>query len=94
MQRFPGINISGLGYEIANRKCDIWSYNVIIIHVGTNDIHSRTIYQLYCFYKSLLYQIRYHNFSAKILMSAIIPRWCDFAISQQKVVLVNNMVKN
>ena len=26
-------------------------------------------------------------------MSAIIPRWCDFAISQQKVVLVNNMVK-
>ena len=92
VQKFPGASISGIGYYISEGICDVISYNVIIIHVGTNDIRLRSIHQITIFYKALLYQVRYLNKDALIIMSAILPRPVDFNFSQSKVVQVNRIL--
>ena len=88
VQAFPGIDVPHLGYLISEGSCQVAFYDVIIVHVGTNNVHKHSIYQVNCisrhFYISWGFTIKKH-----LVMSAIIPRPFDFMKSQDKVIIIN-----
>jgi len=88
VQSFPGINISRLSYKISKGLVDL-SAELVILHVGTNDISGcLTEKEIKASYNDLISAVRKRS-SARVLVSAIIPRPIDFDATGERVKNVN-----
>jgi lysophospholipase L1-like esterase len=69
--------VGSLTHKVKSGKVIIKPYNVILVHVGTNNIHLNSIQAFKSQYHHLLSTITNKNPHAKLLLSAIIPRPVD-----------------
>ena len=53
------------------------NFRLIILHCGTNDVHSKTVEEILDLISETIIAIRQKNFVCKIAVSAIIQRQCD-----------------
>lgn len=66
----------------SGRATQIYHKKAIIIHAGTNDIHSMDVQEMLQDLKNLIDAIRFWPPDVKICVSGIIPRPCDFNRTQ------------
>ena len=94
VESISGANIYTIHLFLKDNKACIKKYMHLILHVGTNDIgnglSSKLITQYYC----NLLELITHNFSIKIIMSAILSRPIDFDRTKQLVIETNNCLAN
>ena len=64
-------------------RARVSSYKLIILHIGTNDLESRSSQDILTLYHDLLAVIRSQNKQTKIAFSAIIPRPKDTAAQDE-----------
>ena len=88
VQSFRGDTISKLTRKIEH---NVLPYDFIIVHVGTNVIHNRASFDdIIKDYYNLIATIRVKHSSVQIIVSAIIPRPCDYYESDTMVRAVNS----
>lgn len=89
---FPGFTISKMMGECLRNK-DLQSClckkTVVIVHVGTNDIHKLDSGQIVSNMNNLFFQIKEINRHIQIMYSAILPRPCDCDAINVKVKQAN-----
>jgi lysophospholipase L1-like esterase len=91
-----GANIETLRNVVKHKKfydIDFYSFDLCIIHVGTNDIDDQNLFMLKE-YKELIYHIRKCNHSIRIIISDIVPRPCDFYYTAANISYINNALKS
>jgi lysophospholipase L1-like esterase len=90
VESISGANIYTIHQFLKDNKARVIKYTHLVLHVGTNDIGnglcSKIITQYYC----NLLELITHNFSIKIIMSAILSRPIDFDRTKQLVIETNN----
>ena len=89
-----GATISGLSYQLLQSDINLLNYRIIIIHVGTNDVRQREMYEIECHYKALIYQIHHINKEATIILSSVLHRPVDFHSTESKVIKINQCLKD
>lgn len=92
LQAFKGASIRNIIDNITNGVINL-HFNVIIIHVGTNDIYRLHLNEFEFLYHKLITSIRQVNVRAKVILSAILPRPVDFRETKHLIILVNNLLK-
>ena len=86
MQCFSGDRIAQIANKISYGTAVLDPCDYVIIHVGTNDIGDGVPYQSIIFdYGNLIGIIRQKKRGMNIIMSAIIPRHKDHAISDPMI---------
>ena len=77
VQSCPGLTLNRLLYQIKMGKMATTNFRLIILHCGTNDVHSKTDEEILDLISETIIAIRQKNFVCKIAVSAIIQRLCD-----------------
>jgi len=92
---FSGATIVYLLERLAspNSEIDLRRYELIIIHVGSNDIDNGSINYFLADYKMLINHIRNANPICKIIISAVIPRPRALWKTTQDTVRANQLLK-
>ncbi|MES9902601.1 MAG: SGNH/GDSL hydrolase family protein [Sedimenticola sp.] len=93
---FPGRTIGGLAREVSSSKSlqrDIESANIVIVHVGTNDIFNLHFEDFPSALNNLFGVIRNVKLNVKLCYSAILPRPVDLRQSKSLVINANNRVR-
>ena len=85
----PGATIGQITSYISQHKRTLIIFDKIIVHVGTNDIHS-TEDQFRAAYCNLISLIKQTCPLSLIAMSAIIPRCVDYEKTFKKTISVNS----
>lgn len=80
--------LHGMGRKWLNHK------QIVVIHVGTNDLFTLTPEQIFDDLKRLVQEIRRWSTPRFILFSSIIPRPKDFWTTFEKTLAVNKMIKS
>ena len=75
VQSCPGLTLNRLLYQMG--KMATTNFRLIILHCGTNDVHSKTDEEILNLISETIIAIRQKNFVCKIAVSAIIQRLCD-----------------
>lgn len=70
----------------------IYDKDIILVHVGTNDVYTSTLEQMMKEMKLLTDWIHRRNPKAKLFLSAILPRPRDFWTTQPKIIDFNRAV--
>ena len=85
VQAFPGMTLQTLLNKLLNNVIKVSDFRIIIIHVGTNNIHdvSITAERFIILIKEIVQIIRLRNPSALIAVSGLVPRPCDRGTNQQ-----------
>lgn len=100
LQALPGYTIARTIDAIAFGNIGVSEYEAILVHMGTNDIPpkkdrftgkitTQPIKQVVDLYNQLISTIRRFNPQCYIVVSGIIPRPVDFAVSHYRVTQVN-----
>ena len=91
IQSFRGDTISKLANKIFSKVAKLLPYDYVILHVGTNDIGNRAPFDnIIKDYANLLGIIRKLHPTVQIIVSAIIPRPCDYDVSDPMVRDINS----
>ena len=79
VQAFPGMTFQTLLNKLLNNVTKVSDIRIIIIHVGTNNIHdvSITAERFIILIKEIVQIIRLRNPSALIAESGLVPRPCE-----------------
>ena len=75
---FPGTTIQRLTSKIKRQPNLVRNATFVLIHVGTNNVHSHTPAEIRRLFELLVDQIVVVVPNARIMISAILPRLCDF----------------
>ena len=99
----PGFTIRRLTDHIAFGRVQVSEVSALLIHVGTNDIPAsrsavpggavKSFSVLQAEYKALLDVVRAHNSQCPIIVSAILPRPVDHALTWFRVEQVNDRLR-
>ena len=90
----PGDRIAQIGNKIDNGISVLSPYDYVIIHVGTNDIGDRAPYHsILSDYDNLIGIIRKKKRDINIIMSAIIPRPKDRALTDPMIGQINGYLQ-
>ena len=91
VQFFRRDTISKSANKITSKVAKLLPYDYILLHVGTNDIDNRAPFMnIIKDYANLLGIIRKLHPNVQIIVSAIIPRPCDYEVSDPMVRKVNS----
>ena len=94
LQPYPGARIQDLTYFIDSGFVSL-NYDVIIIHVGTNNVNFCQLADFEFYYNELVSVVkRYVKPCTKIILSAIIPRLIDNESTGNFVTVVNKALKS
>lgn len=85
VKSFPGTTVKRLTKAIDDLIAIVAGYRLIIILVGTNDLHSSTVQQFIIDYSKLLDIVKFYSQTSQIIVSGLIPRPCDFETHGQKL---------
>ena len=91
VQSFRGDTIAQLANKINNKKARLLPYDYVILHVGTNDIDNHAPFvNIMKDFANLIGIDRKIHPAIFIIVSAILPRPCDYKESDSKVRDVNS----
>ena len=93
IQAFPGATIGHLTYLVDSNQASVRDFSHVIFHVGTNDVESRSVGEIYSSLMNLVAVTRKKNNRIKILLSSILPRPKDFSILGIKVTEINSHLR-
>ena len=94
LKAFPGATIGYLSVLISNGDIDLTNHDFIIVHVGTNNIGNRDSYgAIISDYGNLIAQIRKRKPSIRVIISSILPRPVDHAVTDQMIKNVNTHLR-
>lgn len=92
LQAFPGVDIIDV-IDLINRGIIKLHFDIIIIHVGTNNIWN--LWDFENNYNQLVTDVTcLAKRNAKMILSAILPRPVDFNQTKIFVVAVSNLIRN
>jgi lysophospholipase L1-like esterase len=91
VQAFRGATIGRLTAKVQDESAVVFGYDYCIVHVGTNDLCGFAVSQMLAAYINLFAVITGKS-SAKIVVSAILPRPVDHKACGKKVIQVNNQL--
>lgn len=90
---FSGAKIEDISDLITKFPSLVDQSSVILLHVGTNNIHKDMVLEsLLVAYHSLILKIRSFNTNAQILISSVLPRKRDFTSLGKNVILLNDLL--
>ena len=87
---FPGTTIQRLTSKIKRQPNLVRNATFVLIHVGTNNVHSHTPAEIRRLFELLVDQIVLVVPNARIMISAILPRLCDFDATNDIIRSINN----
>ena len=87
---FPGTTIQRLTSKIKRQPNLVRNATFVLIHVGTNNVHSHTPAEIRRLFELLVDQIVVVVPNARIMISAILPRLCDFDATNDVIRSINN----
>ena len=94
LQPYPGARIQDLTYFINSGLVSI-NYDIVIIHVGTNNVNFCQMADFEFYYNNLVSVVKRHvNPSTKIILSAIIPRPVDDEYTGDFVTAANKALQS
>lgn len=94
LQIFRGDTIAQIASRIESGEADLYPYDFVIIHVGTNDIQNRARYHsIISDYGNLVGICKKKKPSVYIVLSAILPRPVDHSISDPMIRSVNQHLR-
>ena len=79
--------------KIRTDDIPLLQYKLIIVHVGTNDVHNGEGLSFITRFKTLIAEIRVRNPHTHIVFSAVIPRLIDHVDSDEVIKKLNKDVK-
>ena len=91
LQAFPGVGIIDI-IDLINRGIIKLHFDIIIIHVGTNNIWNYNLRDFENNYNQLVTDVT--CLAKRIMLSAILPRPVDFNQTKIFVVAVNTLLRN
>ena len=91
LQAYPGATIEDVDYSISSGSVSV-NFDIVLIHVGTNNVNSCKVADFDYLYNSLICTIMKFG-STKIICSAIIPRPLDYDVTRNCVIAINNVLK-
>ena len=84
VQFYRGDTISKLANKITSKVAKLLPYDYVLLHVGTNDFDNRAPFEnIIKDYETLIGIIRKLHPNVEIIVSAIIPRPCDYRFQIQ-----------
>lgn len=90
MSAYPGATIAKLSVLFAQGDIDLESHEIIIVHVGTNNIGRRDSYDnIIADFGNLIASIRKCKPSIRIIVSGILPRPVDHDMTDSMIKKVN-----
>ena len=90
---FPGITINRL-YKKLSTSLQSWNnYDVILLHVGTNDIVNKSEIVIMDDFTRLLKLIMTQNPGCTIVVSSVLPRIVDFDFTIHKIFFINQQLQ-
>ena len=93
LQAFPGAGIVDIEYYI-NKGWIKLNFDVIIIHIGTNDVCKFTIHEFDYWFNRLISIVNSRrSLNSKVIFSAIIPRPLDYDETGYYVISVNSLLR-
>ena len=91
VQSFRGDTISKMTRKIEHKIAKVLPHDFVIVHVGTNDIYNRASFDdIIKDYYNLIATIKSKHSSVQVIVSAIIPRPCDYYGLDSMVRAVNS----
>lgn len=91
VKSYRGATISDVENYIKRDNLFLYSYDCIILHVGTNDVKSRGVKQIMQAYKFLFRACRNVAGQAiRIVVSSILPRLIDYETTKNSVMQINH----
>ena len=94
LQIFSGYTIARMANEIQFGKADLEPYDYVIIHVGTNDLGNLSSYDsMISDFGNLIGIIHRKKPSIYIVVSSILPRPCDYDITDKLRRRVNDYLQ-
>jgi hypothetical protein len=92
-QAFPGATIGRITELLFRGKINISNIDIVIIHVGTNNISSaQHVDTIISYYGDLIHKVKYKT-NAHIVCTSILPRLCDHDKTVNKINKVNLELK-
>ena len=92
-QAFPGATIGRITELLSRGKINISNIDIVIIHVGTNNISSaQNVDTIISYYGDLIHKLKYKT-NAHIVCTSILPRLCDPDKTVNKINKVNLELK-
>ena len=93
IQSFRGDTISQLAQKIDLKQAKLRPYDYVILHVGTNDIDNHAPFEhMVKDYTNLLGIVRKIHPAVQIIVSAMIPRPCDYYDTDPMLRAVNSFL--
>ena len=93
VQAFPGATINSIIQKVQLGKIIVEKYNIIVLHVGTNNLMQQKPEEIIDQMNNLIITIRRKNNNAAIVLSQIIHRPCDSEYSEESRILVNKALQ-
>ena len=94
LQIFRGYTIAEVASTVNSGAADLYPYDFVIIHVGTNDIGNRaSFHSIISDYGNLIGIIRRKKPTIQIVLSAILPRPVDHNITDPMIRSVNERLR-
>ena len=92
---FPGANIDTIYWKLRLGKIPFTNYEIIVLHVGTNDYSSGIATdRILARYRRLISLFHHNNPNILIGISALIPRPCDSIETKDKLTDLNRALHN
>ena len=88
-----GATVSTLYRSLVHGNIPVQDYQLIIVHIGTNDYGNDEVDNFKCNIDLLVRTIHRLNSNAKIVLSGIIPRPRDHVSSKATIKHMNNIMK-
>jgi lysophospholipase L1-like esterase len=93
VQAFPGASIASLTQHVQYGKACVCGFDVVIFHVGTNDVANKSVDEMMSLYANLVAVTRKKCKTVKIVMSSILPRPVDLLQTKGKWIEINKKLK-
>ena len=89
-----GETLGSLRMRLANGMIRVGQAQVIVMHVGTNDVaNGSSPRQIAASYDQVIKSIKHQNPRATIVVSAIVPRWLDDQDTGPVIASINKMLQ-
>ena len=94
LQIFRGYTIAEVASTVNSGAADLYPYDIVILHVRTNDIGNRaSFHSIISDYGNLIGIIRRKKTTIQIVLSAILPRPVDHNITDPMIRSVNERLR-
>ena len=93
VQSYRGASILDVENIVKRNNLLLYTYDYVILHVGTNDIDNKSVKQIMQAYKFLFRACKSAASNATIVFSSILPRLVDYEDTKNTCINVNTRLQ-